>query len=71
MNCVAPAVTGASTLSRGVKRCDSTLDEVAGSLVAGLPPHLVRFERFANCGHSLIADAPDHVFEVIHEFISA
>jgi hypothetical protein len=26
-------------------------------LVAALSSHLVRFERFANCGHSVIADA--------------
>jgi hypothetical protein len=27
-------------------------------MVAALPAHLVRFERFSNCGHSVIAGAP-------------
>jgi hypothetical protein len=27
--------------------------------------HLVRFERFPNCGHSVIADAPHHAFAII------
>ena len=43
--------------------------EAQENIVAALAPHLVRFERFANCGHSVIADAPDHVFTVIRDFI--
>jgi proline iminopeptidase len=30
----------------------------------------VRFERFANCGHSVIADAPERAFAVIRDFIT-
>jgi hypothetical protein len=29
----------------------------------------VRFERFPNCGHSVIADAPERAFVVISDFI--
>jgi pimeloyl-ACP methyl ester carboxylesterase len=39
-------------------------------LVAALPAHLVRFERFPNCGHSVIADAPVRAFAVIRSFIA-
>jgi proline iminopeptidase len=32
--------------------------EAQEDIVAALPAHLVRFERFPNCGHSVITDAP-------------
>jgi proline iminopeptidase len=35
-----------------------------------LPADLVRFERFAGCGHGVIGDAPERAFQVIREFIS-
>lgn len=34
-----------------------------------LPPHLVRLERFANCGHGVFADDPERAFRVLREFI--
>lgn len=37
-------------------------------IVAGLPPHLVRFERFAGAGHSVYRDEP-RAYDVIREFI--
>jgi len=43
--------------------------ECQEDLVAALPAHLVRFERFPNCGHSVIADAPLRAFAVIRDFI--
>jgi pimeloyl-ACP methyl ester carboxylesterase len=43
--------------------------ECQEDLVAALPAHLVRFERFPNCGHSVIADAPLRAFTVIRDFI--
>jgi proline iminopeptidase len=43
--------------------------ECQEDIVAALPPHLVRFERFPNCGHSIIADAPQRAFAVIRSFI--
>ena len=42
----------------------------AASLVAAaLPPHLVQFERFADCGHAVIPDQPERGMAVIREFI--
>jgi proline iminopeptidase len=32
--------------------------------------NIVRFERFPNCGHSVINDAPERVFAVIRDFIA-
>jgi proline iminopeptidase len=43
--------------------------ECQEDIVAALPPHLVRFERFPSCGHSVIADATERAFAVIREFI--
>jgi proline-specific peptidase len=36
-----------------------------------LPPHLVRFERFADCGHGIFRDNPERMFQVIREFLSS
>jgi proline iminopeptidase len=38
-------------------------------IAAALPPHLMRFERFAGCGHGVVADAPERAMAVIREFI--
>jgi len=43
--------------------------ECQKEIAADLPAHLMRFERFANCGHSIIADAAQRAFTVIREFI--
>jgi pimeloyl-ACP methyl ester carboxylesterase len=43
--------------------------ECQEDLAAALPADLVRFERFSNCGHSVVADAPERAFAVIREFI--
>jgi proline iminopeptidase len=40
-------------------------------IVAALPPDLVRFERFADAGHGVVADQPDRFFEVLRKFIAA
>lgn len=39
------------------------------TIAACLPPHLVRFERFTDCGHGVFQDAPARAFAVIREFI--
>ncbi|MBS7813583.1 alpha/beta fold hydrolase [Roseococcus pinisoli] len=39
-------------------------------LMRCLPPHLVRFERIARCGHVLHADAPERVFSTLRDFIA-
>jgi proline iminopeptidase len=38
-------------------------------IVAALPAHLVRFERFPGCGHGVVTDAPERAMAVIREFI--
>jgi proline iminopeptidase len=38
-------------------------------IAAALPPHLVRFERFAGCGHGVLHDAPERGMAVIRDFI--
>jgi pimeloyl-ACP methyl ester carboxylesterase len=44
--------------------------EAQEDIVAALPTQLVRFERFPNCGHSVITDAPERAFAVIRDFIA-
>jgi len=44
--------------------------ECQADLAAALPPHLVQFERFANCGHSVVPDAPERAMATIRDFIS-
>lgn len=43
--------------------------ECQADIVAALPAHLVRFERFANCGHAVLPDAPERGMAVIRDFI--
>jgi pimeloyl-ACP methyl ester carboxylesterase len=39
-------------------------------IAANLPPHLVQFERFANCGHGVMHDAPEKLFARVRAFIT-
>lgn len=39
-------------------------------IAACLPPHLVRFERFAGCGHGVVPDDPERAFAVLRGFIA-
>jgi proline iminopeptidase len=43
--------------------------ESQADIAAALPAHLVRFERFANCGHAVVPDAPERAMAVIRDFI--
>jgi proline iminopeptidase len=43
--------------------------ESQADLAAALPPHLVQFERFANCGHGVVPDAPERAMALLREFI--
>jgi proline iminopeptidase len=43
--------------------------ECQEDIVEALPAYLVRFERFPDCGHSVITDAPERAFAVIRDFI--
>lgn len=40
-------------------------------IAAALPPSLVRFERFADCGHGVYRDDPERFFAVLREFLAA
>ena len=43
--------------------------ESQADIAAALPAQLVQFERFANCGHAVIPDAPERAMAVIRQFI--
>ena len=43
--------------------------ESQADIVAALPPHLARFERFADCRHAVVPDAPERAMAVIRDFI--
>jgi len=43
--------------------------ESQADIAAALPPHLVRFERFADCRHACIQDAPEQTLAAIRDFI--
>jgi len=42
----------------------------AEEIVAALPSHLVRFERFAHSGHGIYRDEPERFFDVLKDFIN-
>ena len=39
------------------------------TMVASLPPLLVQFERFTDCGHGVVRDAPERHFAALRAFI--
>lgn len=41
------------------------------TIVASLPEHLVRFERFPGCGHGVTDDDPVRAFGVIRDFVQS
>ena len=43
--------------------------ECQADIVAALPAHLVRFERFPGCGHTVLVDAPERAMAAIRDFI--
>ncbi|WOH65589.1 alpha/beta hydrolase [Bradyrhizobium sp. BWA-3-5] len=43
--------------------------ESQADIAAALPAHLVQFERFADCGHGVVPDAPERALAVIRNFI--
>ena len=44
--------------------------ECQADIAAAVPPHLVQFERFANCRHAVVPDAPERAMAVIRDFIA-
>jgi proline iminopeptidase len=43
--------------------------ESQAEIAAALPAHLVQFERFADCRHAVVPDAPERAMAVIRDFI--
>lgn len=41
------------------------------TIAASLRPDIVRFERFADCGHGIVGDHPEAAFRAIRNFIQA
>jgi len=58
------------TLVLGGEEDPMTPIECQADIAAALPPHLVRFERFAGCGHAVVPDAPERAMAVIRDFIA-
>jgi proline iminopeptidase len=58
------------TLVLGGEDDPMTPIECQADIAAALPAHLVRFERFAGCGHAVVPDAPERAMAVIREFIA-
>jgi proline iminopeptidase len=44
--------------------------ESQADIAAALPGRLMQFERFANCGHAVVPDAPERALAVIRDFIT-
>ncbi|HKQ64500.1 MAG TPA: alpha/beta hydrolase [Methylomirabilota bacterium] len=58
------------TLVLGGEDDPMTPIECQADIAAALPAHLVRFERFAGCGHAVVPDAPERAMALIREFIA-
>ena len=43
--------------------------ESQADIAKALPAHLVQFERFTNCGHAVVPDAPERAMATIRDFI--
>jgi pimeloyl-ACP methyl ester carboxylesterase len=58
------------TLVLGGEEDPMTPIECQEDIAAALPAHLVRFERFPGCGHTVLVDAPERAMAVIRDFIA-
>jgi pimeloyl-ACP methyl ester carboxylesterase len=58
------------TLVLGGEDDPMTPIESQADIAAALPPHLVRFERFAGCGHGVVPDDRERGLALMREFIS-
>jgi pimeloyl-ACP methyl ester carboxylesterase len=58
------------TLVLGGEDDPMTPIECQADIAAAIPQHLVRFERFANCGHGVVSDAPEKAIAVIKDFVT-
>jgi pimeloyl-ACP methyl ester carboxylesterase len=58
------------TLVRGGEDNPIHPTDSQADIAAALPPHLVQFERFANCRHTVVTDAPERAMAVIRDFVA-
>ena len=58
------------TLVLGGEEDPMTPIECQADIAAALPAQLVRFERFPECGHAVLPDAPERAMAVIRDFIA-
>jgi acyl-coenzyme A thioesterase PaaI-like protein len=58
------------TLLLGGEDDPMTPIECQADIAAALPAHLVRFERFAGCGHAVLPDALERALAVIRDFVT-
>ena len=59
------------TLLLGGEDDPMTPVECQADIASALPAHLVRFERFAGCGHGVVGDAPERAMATIRAFITS
>ena len=45
--------------------------ESQADIAAALPAHLVQFERFADCRHAVMPDAPERAMALLRAFLAA
>ena len=57
------------TLVMGGEEDPMTPIECQADIAAALPSHLVRFERFAGCGHAVVPGAPVAALAMIRKFV--
>ena len=57
------------TLVLGGEEDPMTPIECQADIAAALPAHLVRFERFPGCGHTVLVDARERAMAMIRDFI--
>ena len=63
-----PAPVSRALVTKIQRMAIQAFQSVDGAGLA-LPAHLVRFERFADCRHAVIPDAPEQGIALMREFI--
>ena len=61
--------TRSPTLVRGGEDNPMHPIESQADIAAALPVILVQFERFADCGHGVVPDAPERAMALLREFV--
>ena len=58
------------TIVLGGEEDPMTPIECQAEIAAALPANIVRFERFPECGHAVLPDAPERAMAVLRDFIA-